>query len=246
VASEKTNSGGNTEILQTDEEQGKDVDDHVVMDEDQAKLDPGESLGALAGSGPEPTHDEFIADLYPKSQASQSSAWKKSDTRDAPLSFSKQQFDPHAEQPVEDIPILDTANISNSEDTDSAHLLKIKQMPKWLKPIPNDERPATPEPAWVIPTSHIPDDVNKWANALATTYQASTENSLLKKTRDMWTFMHSKESGQALSISNMKAARYLDFGLELLVHEHMWINKEQEYSCNLAGESGYAFDCTCN
>nr|GEW75322.1 hypothetical protein [Tanacetum cinerariifolium] len=35
----------------------------------------------------------------------------------------------------------------------------------------------------------------------------------------------SKGSGQALSISKMKVARYLDFGLEQLVPEHMWINK---------------------
>ncbi|GJW37806.1 hypothetical protein Tco_0060726 [Tanacetum coccineum] len=34
----------------------------------------------------------------------------------------------------------------------------------------------------------------------------------------------SKGSGQALSISRMKAARYHDFGLELLVPEHMWID----------------------
>ncbi|GJU44358.1 hypothetical protein Tco_1201624 [Tanacetum coccineum] len=93
-------------------------------------------------------------------QAHQSSAWKKSDTRDAPSSSSKQQSCPHAEQPVKDIPIPDSANISYSEDTDSAYLLKIKQRPEWLKPIPDDERPATPEPAWVIPTSHIPDAVN--------------------------------------------------------------------------------------
>nr|GEZ31060.1 hypothetical protein [Tanacetum cinerariifolium] len=32
-----------------------------------------------------------------------------------------------------------------------------------------------------------------------------------------------KGSIHALSISKMKAARYLDFGLELLVPEHMWI-----------------------
>ncbi|GKD09361.1 hypothetical protein Tco_1189046 [Tanacetum coccineum] len=98
---------------------------------------------------------------------------------------SKQQSGPHAEQPVDDIPIPDSANISDSEDTDSAHLPKIKQRPEWLKPIPNDERPATPEPAWVIPTSHIPDDVNNWPSALATMYQAPAENSLLKKTGDM-------------------------------------------------------------
>ncbi|GJW39726.1 hypothetical protein Tco_0065571 [Tanacetum coccineum] len=34
----------------------------------------------------------------------------------------------------------------------------------------------------------------------------------------------SKGSGQALSISKMKAARYHDFGLELLIPEHMWID----------------------
>ncbi|GKE18662.1 hypothetical protein Tco_1426239 [Tanacetum coccineum] len=34
----------------------------------------------------------------------------------------------------------------------------------------------------------------------------------------------SKGSSPTLSISKMKAARYLDFGLELLVPEHMWIN----------------------
>ncbi|GJZ35672.1 hypothetical protein Tco_0581489 [Tanacetum coccineum] len=34
----------------------------------------------------------------------------------------------------------------------------------------------------------------------------------------------SKGCGQALSISKMKAARYHDFGLKLLVPEHMWIN----------------------
>ncbi|GKE14153.1 hypothetical protein Tco_1421730, partial [Tanacetum coccineum] len=76
------------------------------------------------------------------------------------------------------------------KDTDSAHLPKTKQRPEWLKPIPDDERPVTPKPAWVIPMSHIPDAVNNWANALATTYQALTENSLLEKTWDMQTFMN--------------------------------------------------------
>ncbi|GJZ37872.1 integrase, catalytic region, zinc finger, CCHC-type containing protein [Tanacetum coccineum] len=203
-----------------------------------------------------------------------SSAWKKSDTQDALSGSSKQQSGPHAEQPVEDIPIQDSGNISDLEDTDSAHLPKTKQRPEWLKPMPDDERPATPELAWVIPTSHIPNAVNNWANALATTYQASAENSLLAKTGNMRTFMNwycqnmgkteltqedlidirkplplsgppghvtiqtqfffnkdldylrygSKGSGQALSISKLKVARYHYFRLELLVPEHMWID----------------------
>nr|GFC13468.1 hypothetical protein [Tanacetum cinerariifolium] len=70
AASEKTNSEGDTEILQFDEEQGKDVDDQVVMDKDQAGSDPGKNHGALAGPDHEPTHDEFMVDLYPKVQES--------------------------------------------------------------------------------------------------------------------------------------------------------------------------------
>ncbi|GJV48917.1 hypothetical protein Tco_1439129 [Tanacetum coccineum] len=68
---------------------------------------------------------------------------RKSDTRDAPSSSSKQQSGPYVEQPVDDIPIQDSDNISVSEDSDSAHLPKTKQRPEWLKLIPDDERPAT-------------------------------------------------------------------------------------------------------
>ncbi|GJU61833.1 hypothetical protein Tco_1243668, partial [Tanacetum coccineum] len=271
-------------------------------------------------------------------QSPQLSAWKKSGTRDAPSSSSKQQSGPHVEQPVKDIPIPDSANISDLEDTDSAHLLKIKQRPEWLKPIPDDERPATPEPAWVIPTSHIPDVENNLANALASTYQAPVENYLLEKTGDMQTFMNwycqkigkteltqgdlegqayevvkpfypdvvhlqfqmeechkmlidqidwanpegdqvridiskplplsgppghviiqtqfffnkdldylrygSKGSGQALSISKMKAACYHDFGLELLILEHMWIDDVYTYDISASyGISYWWFNC---
>ncbi|GJT73761.1 hypothetical protein Tco_1033047 [Tanacetum coccineum] len=92
--------------------------------------------------------------------APQSSAWKSTDTREAPSSSSKQQSCPHAEQPVEDIPMPDTANISDSEDTDSAHLPKIKQRPEWLKPIKKEEKPATLEPDWSIPTNDLPEPEN--------------------------------------------------------------------------------------
>ncbi|GKE21538.1 hypothetical protein Tco_1433050 [Tanacetum coccineum] len=78
----------------------------------------------------------------------------------APSSSSKQQSGPHAEQPVDDIPIQDSDNISDSEDTNSAHLPKTKQRPEWLKPVLDDERPATPKPSCVSPTSYIPDAVN--------------------------------------------------------------------------------------
>ncbi|GKA68855.1 hypothetical protein Tco_0768772, partial [Tanacetum coccineum] len=71
---DKTNSGGDTEILQIGEEQGEDVDNQVNLEEKIAELDqgqagsdpdPGESCVALAGPNPKPTHDEFMANVYP-------------------------------------------------------------------------------------------------------------------------------------------------------------------------------------
>ncbi|GJZ42380.1 hypothetical protein Tco_0589266 [Tanacetum coccineum] len=55
---------------------------------------------------------------------------------------------------------------------DEAVRENVKEAKNGLKPILDDERPAPPKPAWVIPTSHIPDAENNWANALASTYQA--------------------------------------------------------------------------
>ncbi|GJW15192.1 hypothetical protein Tco_0019325 [Tanacetum coccineum] len=341
--SDKTSSGGDME---------------AYMDEDQVGPNPGIIHVALARPDPKPTHDEFMADLYPKVLESlkfpadehqqstteselvehvaalekklsdleqtnknldnttqnlgsrrdgflakkDKSRKRRRDDQDPPppppdSDLSKRRrhdtgaSGPHDEQPVEDIPILDSPNISDSEDTSSVHLPHFKPRPAWLKPILEDDRPATLEPAWVIPTSHIPDAKKNWANVLATTYQAPVENSLLKKTRDMRTFMNwycqkigkteltqadlegqsyevnnpegdqvrivirkplplscppghvtiqtqfffnkdldylrygSKGSEHALSISKMKVARYLDFGLELLILEDMWINE---------------------
>nr|GEX47818.1 DNA helicase [Tanacetum cinerariifolium] len=74
---------------------------------------------------------------------------KTTDTREAPSSFSQQQSSPHAEQPIEDIHMPDTTNISDSEDTYSTHLPKIKPRPEWLKPIPEEDRPETLEPDWI-------------------------------------------------------------------------------------------------
>ncbi|GKF95451.1 hypothetical protein Tco_0288186 [Tanacetum coccineum] len=39
--------------------------EQVFIDEDQAGPDPGVSRVALAGPNPEPTHEEFIAQVYP-------------------------------------------------------------------------------------------------------------------------------------------------------------------------------------
>ncbi|GKB68443.1 hypothetical protein Tco_0929855, partial [Tanacetum coccineum] len=76
---DKTNNGGDTKILQIGEEQG-DVVTNVVnldektieIDEGQARSDPDPRISsvALAGPDPEPTHDEFMANMYPNVQES--------------------------------------------------------------------------------------------------------------------------------------------------------------------------------
>ncbi|GJZ55109.1 hypothetical protein Tco_0610302 [Tanacetum coccineum] len=94
--------------------------------------------------------DEFIETL-----AQTSSTWKTSNTREAHYSSSKQKSTSQFKQLVEDIPIADDVHVSGSEDIGDAHLLKIKTRPDWLKPIPEEERPETPEPDWVIPTNDL-------------------------------------------------------------------------------------------
>ncbi|GJS74738.1 hypothetical protein Tco_0707579, partial [Tanacetum coccineum] len=61
----------------------------------------------------------------------------------------------------------------------------------WWKPLPEEERPVTPEPAWTIPSSHKSDMENNWASTLATTYEPLAENSLLAKIGDMTTLLNS-------------------------------------------------------
>ncbi|GJT68170.1 hypothetical protein Tco_1019650 [Tanacetum coccineum] len=58
----------------------------------------------------------------------------------------------------------------------------------WWKPITED-RPATPEPAWSIPSSDLTVPTNNWASALKSTYTPPPENSLLAQIGDMATFM---------------------------------------------------------
>nr|GEY07718.1 hypothetical protein [Tanacetum cinerariifolium] len=76
-----------------------------------------------------------------------------SDTRESPSSSSKQQSGAYFEQPVKDVPMPDTALMSDSEDIDSAYLLKIKPRPEWLKPILKEDRPATRDTARMVALS---------------------------------------------------------------------------------------------
>nr|GEW28009.1 hypothetical protein [Tanacetum cinerariifolium] len=61
---------------------------------------------------------------------------------------------------------------------------------EWWKPLPEEERSATLEPAWTIPSSNMSNVEKNWATALSLTYATLVENSLLAKTGDITTFMN--------------------------------------------------------
>ncbi|GKD38436.1 hypothetical protein Tco_1258643, partial [Tanacetum coccineum] len=44
---------------------------------------------------------------------------------------------------------------SDDEDSDSRHIPKVSLNQEWFKPLSEEERPATPEPAWSIPSSSL-------------------------------------------------------------------------------------------
>nr|GEU42865.1 reverse transcriptase domain-containing protein [Tanacetum cinerariifolium] len=80
------------------------------------------------------------------------------------------------------------AQSSDDEDIKSAHIPKVNLRQDWLKPL-EEERPATPEPAWSIPSSDVPIPIHNWASALASNYSPPLEDSLLAQTGDIATFM---------------------------------------------------------
>nr|GEW99717.1 copia protein [Tanacetum cinerariifolium] len=76
----------------------------------------------------------------------------------------------------------------DDEDIGSAHIPKVNLTQDWWKPL-EEERPATPELAWSIPSSDVPVPPNNWALALASNYSPPPEDSLLAQTGDMATFI---------------------------------------------------------
>ncbi|GKF38681.1 hypothetical protein Tco_0118742, partial [Tanacetum coccineum] len=72
--------------------------------------------------------------------------------------------------------------------TDNAHIPKVSTT-TWFKPIPESERPATPEPEWTIPPNDFPELENNWENTYATTYKVPEENKVQWKTYDIGSFI---------------------------------------------------------
>ncbi|GJV65100.1 hypothetical protein Tco_1475928 [Tanacetum coccineum] len=79
--------------------------------------------------------------------------------------------------------------VSDDEDIGSRHIPRVDLKQDWFKPLSEDERPATPEPAWSIPSSSLSVPTHNWASAIASSYVPPPENSLLSQTGDIGVFI---------------------------------------------------------
>nr|GEX97900.1 monodehydroascorbate reductase [Tanacetum cinerariifolium] len=111
-------------------------------------------------------------------------AWTTNDTRlRPPISLTPADL-----QMDDDMAPNAQAQSSDNEDIENAHIPKVNLRQDWWKPL-EEERPATPEPAWSILSSDVPIPKNNWASALASTYSPPPEESLLAQTSDIAMFM---------------------------------------------------------
>ncbi|GJU99995.1 hypothetical protein Tco_1329266 [Tanacetum coccineum] len=165
----------------------------------------------------------------------------------------------HSEQSSNDIPMQDEGHVSDLEVTDNAHIPKVSTT-TWFKPIPEDERSATPELEMGLPPRtgkkklckadlegpafNLVDLVNPEGHQiLRNIYEPLplggppgqvTIQPQFFFNRDLdYLLTGDKERKIALSISKLKAARYLDFGLEELVPS-LWVESERDYDISAA------------
>ncbi|GJZ43459.1 hypothetical protein Tco_0590714 [Tanacetum coccineum] len=101
----------------------------------------------------------------PAASTHQSMAWTTSDTRFESTDFTAAQELSPTDSLMQDDSIPDEqVHLSDDEDSGNDHLPKADSRQDWWKPLPEEKRPATPEPAWTIPSSNTGDMMTfmKW------------------------------------------------------------------------------------
>nr|GEY37141.1 hypothetical protein [Tanacetum cinerariifolium] len=120
------------------------------------------------------------------------------------------------------------AQSSDDEDIRNSHILKVNLRQDWWKPL-EEKRPATPEPAWSIPSSDVPHNVSKPLPLGGQPGQVTIQSDFFFNKDLEYLRYGSKGNRPALSISKMKAAYYPDVGLEQMVPDQIWIEEECKY-----------------
>ncbi|GKA35650.1 hypothetical protein Tco_0722141 [Tanacetum coccineum] len=144
---------------------------------------------------------------------------------------------------------------SDDEDSGSRHIPKVSLNQEWFKPLSEKERPATPEPAWSIPSSSLPVPNSQLGTALPPLHGGMSQALNNQVDEGLLRYNVSRPlplggpPGQgdrlALSITKMKAASYPDAGLEQMVPDQMWVEEEYMYDISASYEwvfSLYGYD----
>ncbi|GJT80948.1 E-beta-farnesene synthase [Tanacetum coccineum] len=93
--------------------------------------------------------------------AASASAWTTSDTRyESAGIFGTHELSPTDYLMQDDSIPEEQVLLSDDEDSENDHQPKADVRKDWWKPLPEEERPATPEPAWTIPSSNKSDVAN--------------------------------------------------------------------------------------
>ncbi|GJT40060.1 hypothetical protein Tco_0939925 [Tanacetum coccineum] len=101
---------------------------------------------------------------------------------------------------------------SDDEDSGSRHIPKVNLNQDWFKPLSEEERPATPEPAWKQGITKLtPEHLEGPAYEVVKAFHPDVIHLL------------------ALSITKMKPVTYPDVGLEQMVSDQMWAEEEYMY-----------------
>ncbi|GKC08618.1 hypothetical protein Tco_1000228 [Tanacetum coccineum] len=99
---------------------------------------------------------EALSSSKPAASTYQSMAWTTSDTRFESTDFTTAQELSPTDSLMQDDSIPDEqVHLSNDEDSGNDHLPKTDSRQDWWKPLPEEKRPATPEPTWTIPSSNV-------------------------------------------------------------------------------------------
>nr|GEX00749.1 hypothetical protein [Tanacetum cinerariifolium] len=83
---------------------------------------------------------------------------------------------PHSQMGISEKPLC-RIHLSDDEESANDHLPKAYSRKDWWKPLPEEERLATPEPALTIPPSNVYVE-NNWATVFASTYTKLTQADL--------------------------------------------------------------------
>nr|GEV87002.1 hypothetical protein [Tanacetum cinerariifolium] len=180
-------------------------------------------------------------------------AWTTTNTRLRPYVSST----PADIQMDDDMALDAQAQSSDDEDIRNAHILKVNLRQDRWKPL-EEERPASPEPAWSILSFDVPVQKNNWASALASTYSPPSEDSLLAQTGPAFELVkvfhlnvihlqYQMEECHKLLTDSVDDSilrhnvskplplggppgQYPDVGLEQMVPDQMWIEEECKHT----------------